>query len=163
MLKIIKSMSELNTEQLLSVYRQTRLGDLTIFLGETVSQDEADFLDYLRETFFRIRDAFYCVWEVDGNYVSVVRFEPYNDGLLLESLETRRTDRRKGYALALVLESLDFIHHAGYSTVYSHIAKANKPSFDLHRKCGFVEHSDTATLIDGTVSSRYYTMRYNFK
>ena len=160
MLKLINAMSELDAEQLLSVCRQTIINQQTDAVANAALLAETVFLSYLRETFFRINGAFYCVWVVDGRYMSAVRFEPYRDGILLESLETKPSERRKGYAQALVTESLAVLMQTGYRTVYSHIAKGNEPSIALHGKCGFKECSDTATLIDGTVSSRYCTMAY---
>ena len=155
MLKLINAMSELDAEQLLSVCRQTITNQQTDAVANVALQAERDFLSYLREIFFRI-----CAWVIDGHYVSAVRFEPYRDGILLESLETKPSERRKGYAQALVSQSLAVLKQTGYRTVYSHIAKGNEPSIALHGKCGFKECSDTATLIDGTVSSRYCTMAY---
>lgn len=167
MLKIINSMAELDTEQLLSVYRQTIFNQQTNHnCDDALSfplQAEADFLAYLREDFFPTKGAFYCVWVVDGGYASAVRFEPYQDGLLLESLETKPAERRKGHAMKLVVESLKILTQSDYRTVYSHIAKRNKPSIALHKCCGFKVFWDSATLIDGTVSSQYCTMVYNLK
>ncbi len=163
MLKLINSMPELDAEQLVSVCRQTIINQQTEPIDDVSLQAEVDFLSYLRETFFRISGAFYCVWTVGGDYVSAVRFEPYRDGLLLESLETKPSERRKGYALALVLESLNILKQSDYCTIYSHIAKRNTPSIALHECCGFKVVSDSATLIDGTVSSRYCTMVYKLK
>lgn len=166
MLKLINSMSELDAEQLVSVYRQTILNQKNKPAADDSSivlRAETDFLAYLREIFFQIKGAFYCVWIIDGCYVSAVRFEPYKDGLLLESLETKPSERRKGYAQTLILESLEMLKQADCGVVYSHIDKKNVPSIALHEKCGFAVISDTAKLINGTVSNCYCTMAYNLK
>lgn len=161
-------MSELNTEQLLRVYRQTILEqglanypDLS--RAQQIVRGESDFLSYLREDFFPLRGAFYCLWIVNNRYVSALRFEPYRDGLLLEALETEPDERERGYAFALVSDVLSFLKNSDFTVVYSHIAKKNNSSIRLHQKCGFQRISDSATLINGSVSNRFCTMAYNLK
>ena len=149
MLKLIYSMAELDTEQLLGIYREH-------------GWDETDFLSYLREDFFRQPNAVYAVWVEDSEYKSAVRLEPYRDGLLLHSLETAPNDRRKGYAYNLVIHILDFLRTTNYKVVYSHIDKRNRASLALHRKCGFEIVADTATYLDGTVTQYSNTLCYSF-
>lgn len=50
---------------------------------------EQDFYQYLRKCFFPAPGARYAVWVENGMYVSALRLEPYQDGLLLEALETK--------------------------------------------------------------------------
>ena len=146
MLKLVFSMDKLNTEQYLAVYRQSNRD----------FREEEKMLSYLREGFFSIRGAVCALWEVDGRYVSALRFEPYKDGCLITALETAPEDRRKGYAKCL-LQAMT----SRYSLpVYSHIEKNNKASLNLHRYCGFEVCSDSALLLDGTVTQNYFTMMY---
>ena len=146
MLKLIYSMAELDTEQLLAVYK-----------GQ--NWNEADFLSYLREDFFREKGSFYAVWIEDCRYRAAVRFCPYKDGLLLHSLETAPDYRRKGYAFLLLLQVLNYLRTTDCRTVYSHIEKRNAASLVLHKKCGFEIISDSATYLDGTVTQYRYTLR----
>ena len=146
MLKLIYSMTELDTEQLLNVYQEQ-------------NWNEIEFLKYLREDFFRQKGAFYAVWIENRVYKAAVRFCPYKDGLLLHSLETTPDDRRKGYAYLLVLQVLEHLKTSGCKMVYSHIEKRNKVSLALHRKCGFEIISDSATYLDGTVTQYSNTLR----
>ena len=129
MLKLINTMSELDAEQLLSVCRQTIINQQTDAVANAALLAETDFLTYLRETFFRINGAFYCVWVIDGHYVSAVRFEPYKDGLLLESLETKPSERRKGYAQALVSQSLAVLKQTGSTKSESNLSVGFPNSF----------------------------------
>ena len=168
MLKIVRSITEFNTEQLLRVYQQSvfehasrRYPDLEKVHQTT--RGESDFLSYLREEFFATKGAFYCVWVESDRYVSALRFEPYKDGLLLQAVETDPAERKRGYASFLLTEALNFLSRSDCPTVYSHIAKRNISSLGLHRKVGFQQLSDTATLADGTVSSHYCTMVYHLK
>ena len=62
MLKLIYSMAELDSEQLLEIYKEHHW-------------DEWDFLSYLREDFFRQPNAVYAVWLEDSVYKSAVRLE----------------------------------------------------------------------------------------
>ncbi len=149
MLQIIKNMRELDTEQLLEVYRGSE-------------PDEVDFLDYLREDFFRQEGAFYAIWSVDDVYKSAVRLEPYRDGLLLYSLETAPNSRREGCAYSLLSQLMQLLRNCDCKAVYSHVNKRNKPSLSLHDKCGFKVISDTATYIDGTVTQNSFTLQYLF-
>ena len=146
MLKLIYSMAELDTEQLLNVYQEQ-------------NWNETEFLKYLREDFFRQKGAFYAVWIEDSVYKAAVRFCPYKDGLLLHSLETAPADRRKGYAYLLVLQVLEHLKTSDWKLVYSHIEKRNKASYALHKKCGFVVISDSATYLDGTVTQYSNTLQ----
>ena len=147
MLKIIRSLSDLDTEQLLEVCKEDNL-------------DAEDLLSYLYDDFFRQKDAFYAVWAPQGQYKAALRIEPYADGLLLEALSTAPNERRKGYGYMLVAEVLQFLSTLPYKVVYSHISKKNVPSLELHKKCGFQLFSDSAKYIDGTVTQKSCTMCY---
>ena len=150
MLKIIKSMSELQEEQLLSVYSGSNMNE----------KEERSFLDYLCEDFFRQRDGYYCLWTVDDVYKSALRLEPYRDGLLLQALETAPDARKKGYGFSLVKAVLEHCGNTKYKCVYSHVEKHNRSSLNLHRKCGFQKLADSAVLLDGTVTTNFYTFCY---
>ncbi len=115
---------------------------------------ENQMLDYLREDFFSMQGAVCALWVIDGRYRSSLRLEPYKEGYLISALETAPEDRRKGYAKCL----LQAITNQCSLPVYSHIEKSNKASLNLHRACGFEVCSDTAVLLDGTVTGRYCTL-----
>lgn len=146
MLKLFYAMSELDTEQLLAVYKENL-------------RNELEFLSYLREDFFCQPDAVYAVWTDDSNYKSAVRLERYRDGLLLHALETVPEERRKGFAYALLSELLVHLSAANYNFVYSHVEKRNRLSLMLHKKCGFSIILDSATYLDGTVTQNSYTLK----
>ena len=165
MLKIVTTISELNIEDFLGVYREDILENGARFFPELSGADllrksEDSFLSYLREDFFRQMDAFYALWVLESRYVAALRIEPYADGLLLEALSTASCDRRKGYGYALVSQTLQYLRSSAYKVVYSHINKKNIPSLELHKKCGFQQFSDSAKYIDGTVTQNSCTMCY---
>ena len=168
MLIVVKSMQQLNTEQLTAVYRETNRKNGQIFYPDHAPHKQLDlaeeaFLDYLRQDFFRQRGAFYCLWEEEGVYRSALRLEPYRDGLLLQALETAPDARRKGYARALIAETFAYLEKTDTQVVYSHVSKQNLPSLSLHKACGFVVFSDTATYLDGTVTQGSFTLSYTYK
>lgn len=151
MLKVIKSISELHHEQLLSVYS----GSLENLEAQSV------FLSYLHEDFFQHNGACYCIWVVDGAYKSALRLEPYRDGLLLHALETEPASRKMGYGYSLVKSVLKYFSGTKYKCIYSHVEKRNILSQSLHKKCGFQTIADTAALLDGTVTANFHTLCYD--
>ena len=145
MLKLVYSMNDLDIGQLLQIYEDWNL-------------DETEYLDYLRNVFFQQRDSFFALWIVDGQYKAALRIEPYNDGLLIASLCTASSERRKGYGYLLVTELIKHLSTLPYKVVYSHIEKRNTPSVELHLKCGFQFYRDYAKYLDGTVTHNSCTM-----
>lgn len=165
MLKIIEKMCDLDSTQLMAVYSESnlengrwRFPDLPE--DEQIRKAESGFLTYLREDFFGQKNAIYAVWEVERQYRSALRIEPYRDGLLLEALETAPAERRKGYAESLVRAVLCYLQQTEFTAVYSHVSKRNVQSLSVHRKCGFRRVSDTAAYIDGTVTNNACTLCY---
>lgn len=160
MLKIVKQIWELDFPGLMNVYIEGNLEKAKEYGANGLSRVEREFYDYLREDFFCHRGAFYAVWKMDGRAVSALRMEPYQDGWLLEALETAPEQRGRGYARALVTAALAYL---GSAVVYSHVSKQNEPSLRTHLTCGFEKYLNHAVYIDGTVTQRAYTLRYESK
>lgn len=144
MLKVISSMAELPLEHLEQVY------------GQAVDEE------YLRFEFFHIPGAKICLWYVEGVCVSALRLEPWRDGLLLTGLETAPLWRNQGYAGALLLAVQSHLAQQGSYRLYAHIHKRNLPSVRVHERCGFRMISDTAALLDGTVTAQMGTYLLEF-
>ena len=161
MLLLCTQFSELDFEQLMAVYEQSNLENGSIsFPDDSPRQQmmkaEQEFGDYLRRDFFSVKGAYYCIWAVNGVYLSALRLEPYLDGILLCALETKPSARRKGHATALLKAALDEVD----LPVYSHIRKDNRASVAAHRACGFHLHHEGARFLDGSVSSNSDTYIY---
>lgn len=153
MLKILKSLRDLDYPQLLSVYREQ--------LGKSaVREAEVAFYEDL-SLFFANKSNMCCLWAPQGRYTACVRVEPHSDGVLMTCLETAPECRRRGFAYALVNAVLQECSQEGCRCAYVHIVKNNHPSIHLHRKVGFRVVSDSARLVDGTVSQNYITMQMN--
>lgn len=165
MLIVARSMKELSVPGLMEVYEEdSRKTGAARYPWESPSRQqvlaEEDFREYLFQVFFREKDAVYLIWEDAGRYVSALRLEPYQDGFLLEGLETATGQRRKGYASRLLREAQAYLTELGPVRLYSHVAKGNTPSLRTHFACGFHRHLDYARYIDGSVDSRSVTLLY---
>ncbi len=153
MLKIAKTMGELDYCQLLSVY------DEQLKTGNSYSTESDFYIDLVQ--FLSDKDQICCLWASEGRYTACVRVEPYRDGALMTCLETAPSCRRQGMGLALVTSVLQLLSRNGCQCAYVHIAKGNMSSIALHKKAGFFVISDTARLVDGTVSQNFLTMKVN--
>lgn len=161
MLYIATKMQELNFSQLMAVYEDGNRENGEVFFpdlseGQQMIRAEQSFYEYLREGFFSVSGAVYALWVEDGNYVSALRLEPYEDGLLLEALETAPAQRRKGYAEQLMRA----VQAQFPEKIYSHVSKRNVASLAVHEKCGFRQVLDYAKYIDGSVARTAVTLCY---
>ena len=134
MLIVAKDVSDLRVFTLAEVYDMYTLDE-----GQ-------DFYCFLSEDFFP--DGICCVWEENGRYVAALRLQRWQDGYLLEGLQTHREHRGRGYATKLVSAALETLK---MEKVYSHIRRDNGPSIAVHTACGFQKILDHATYLDGSV------------
>ena len=168
MLKIARSIAELNFSRLMAVYTEGNHRNGIDFYP-ILSQDqqlrmaETDFYNYLDAVFFHQPDSFYAIWEVNGQYFSALRMEPYKDGFLLCALETDPHCRRLGYATRLLESVLAYMAQQGNGTIYSHISKRNKASLGIHMKAGFQIILDHAVYSDGSVLQSSYTLSRTYE
>jgi len=160
MLLWITKISQLSFFSLMRVYEEGNMEKAAELSPENPSEVlieiEQEFYQYLKECFFQLENAVYAVWVDQGEYVSALRLEPYQDGWLISALETAPGHRRKGYAAKLLSESLRRIK----GTVYSHVHKRNLPSSKLHTAIGFQKMMDYAVYLDGSVNSACNTLVY---
>ncbi len=138
MLLVCNSISELSMNHLQDVYGENDL-----------------VLRYMEEEFFSVQGALCCVWTQNGVYRSVLRLEPYEDGLLITGLETAPDSRRMGNASKLFQAVVSELQP---HKLYSHVDMKNRPSLRFHRKFGFKQVCDFARYIDGTVSANAVTL-----
>ena len=158
MLKLIHSRKDIDSYQLLRVYREDieKCASGPYDFKRRI-EAEQDFYAYL-EIFFSDRRAFYSVWAPDGQYVAAMRVEPYKDGFLITGLETAPEERRKGYASSLMSAVLSYLKNSGMVPVYSHVDKNNEASLAVHQQCGFQVLYDHAVYLDGSVLHTSYTL-----
>ncbi len=161
MLVLARKLHQLNFQRLMEVYAEGNEENGEEMWPELNREQrllraEQSFHVYLAEVFFPAPGAVYAIWQEQGAYVSALRLEPYEDGLLLEALETAPAERRKGYAEKLIRAVQD----AFPQRIYSHVSKKNAPSLAIHKKCGFRQVLDYAKYIDGSVARNAVTMQY---
>lgn len=166
MIKIFKSLQELNFGKLMNVYREGNEENARAFYPEydvnaAILNAEQDFYAYLQSDFFRVKDAFYAVLLEQDRYISALRMEPYEDGWLLEALETHPTYRRRGYAVRLINEVIEHVSQRGPVKIYSHVSKTNHASLRTHEVCGFTKISDDARYIDGSLRTDSCTVLWS--
>ncbi len=153
MLKLVHSLKELQFSALMAVYEEGNRENGADFYPHLspeaqLLQAEQDFYAYLSDCFFRQPGAVYCMWSESGRYVSALRLEPYQDGLLLEALETHPEHRQRGYAKQLITAALAEVP---CEKIYVHISRRNVASQSAHQSCGFRKILDHAVYADGSV------------
>ncbi len=162
MLLVIDKLRDLRWSSLMAVYLQGNLENGKEFYpdlpeNQQLMQAEQAFYDYLQKDFFSHEGDLYCIWEENGSYRSALRLERYEDGLLLEALETHPDFRRQGYAQRLMEAVLQQLQP---TKLYSHIRQRNIASIAVHEKCGFRKISDVARYVDGSVNTHSGTYLY---
>ena len=165
MLLICDRLSQIRFGQLMQVYAEGAAENgaecyPNLSPNEQILRAEQDFYAYLQTGFFTQPGDAYCIWEEDGKYVSALRLQQYQDGLLLEALETHPSHRRRGYAKKLILSVFEELKP---NRVYSHIGHKNMASQATHTACGFRKISDSARYADGSVNSYCGTYLYETK
>ena len=161
MLILVDALSQLRFGQLMAVYEESNMENGAEFYpklpaGRQLLEAEQDFYQYLRVGFFDRPGDRYCIWEENGRYVSALRLQNYQDGLLLEALETHPGYRGRGYAKKLVAAVLKVVD----DKVYSHISPRNAPSIAVHTACGFRKILDYSVYADGSSNSHCATYLY---
>lgn len=161
MLILARKLHEISFAGLMEVYEESNRHNGGLMHPELpesqqILNAEQAFYQYLQEGFFSIPGAVYAIWEEEGVYISALRLEPYEDGLLLEALETAPAYRGQGYATRLIQE----VQHVFAQRIYSHVSRRNSASMAIHEKCGFRQILDYARYIDGSVARNAVTLRY---
>ena len=163
MLLIAKSIGELSYMGLSHVYAQSIKLDADRYYAnfdrsEALICAEQDLYGYLSDSFYSQDGAYCTVWEENGEYVSILRMEPIEDGFLLTALETSPECRNKGYATRLLTETLSYAKRSGASKIYSHVAMDHAASMRVHLACGFEILHCYANFLDGSRSCDSYTL-----
>ena len=159
MVRIVRKAEQLDYWQTMLVYEESNRIAAMKFgnrdRNEALIMAEQEFYAYLMDVFFETPGAFIAMWEDVGRIVSIVRVEPFEDGMLVAGLETAAEYRGRGCASALlrdVVAQLD-------CPIYSHVHKQNAGSLRVHDKCGFKIIDDSCILLNGVKSCEYYTLR----
>ena len=154
MLIIFSCISNISFSALMDLYSETNINDCLKYYPDLTQQEalfnvESSFYHYLNDVFFHSDNSAYYVWVENGIYISALRLEAYNDGLLLTGLETHMEFRNLGYAKKLISEVTARMRSG--TRIYSHIDKKNVASAGVHKACGFVKIQDYGQMLDGTL------------
>lgn len=173
MLLIAKSLDELRFEELAALYRY----DLEVAGCEDgmceldddwFLEKRSQFRTYLSARFFSQPDClpdirpFYAIWEEDGRYVSAVRVNVYEQGLLLEALQTGEAWRKQGYATALLNAVLEYLVQRGGFPVYAHVRNYKAYVHKMLERAGFRKILDYAVRKDPCEWPPYYYRETGF-
>ena len=154
MLTVAKRMGQLHFGSLMTVYAESNRANGEEFYPhlppeQQILQAEQDFYAYLRTGFFTEPEDCYCIWEEQGRYLAALRLQRYQDGMLLEALETHPDYRCMGYAKELIRQVLEAVE---CNKIYVHISRRNAPSIAVHTACGFRKILDHGVYADGSVN-----------
>lgn len=164
MLQIITESRNLDFFLLTKVYQQSN-DEKASQMNHKLSNNERallvqqDFIDYMH-AFFCQSGSFVAVWVEDGEYCAAARVEPFEDGFLLNGLETSPDYRNRGIGTNLLQSIVSYVQEKNLKPLYSHVSKSNHPSLRVHDKCGFVRIKDCARYIDGSVYWSSCTLCY---
>lgn len=161
----VNRLRDLDFEYLMRVYEEGNRENGRCLYAKESEEDQLrlaqqDFFDYLQYDFFRQPDAAYWILQVEDQYVCALRTELFQDGYLIQALETMPFQRRCGYATRLLDYVVRQLHETTAKPIYSHVQKRNRASLTVHAKCGFAQLKDFAAYIDGSVSNNAYTLVY---
>lgn len=133
MLTYAETFSALDFPMLMTVYGESNRENVQDGCAPDLPAVEADFRFYLEHDFFTRPGAKYALWSTADGYASALRLRPWEDGLLLEGLETAPAFRRHGYAARLIRRVC-----ADHTLpLYAHVDKKNLPSLATFASCGF--------------------------
>lgn len=168
MLKVVQSIGQLNFSAMMNIYIEGNLENGKMNYPDDpepqqLLKAEQDFYHYLDSVFFQQKDSWYAIWKAEGRDVSALRIEPYQDGYLMCALETAPSDRRRGYATALLISVQNYLSRQGSGILYSHVSKKNTASLSTHQKCGFQIIKEHAVYSDGSVLMNHFTLAYSYK
>lgn len=163
MLIIADNLESMDFGALMKVYLEGNVENGACFYPEKSPEEqivfaEHDFERFLRNNFFLREQARYYVWETYGRYIAALRLESFQDGLLLEALETCPDQRGRGYAKKLIRAVIGTLSTG--TRIYSHVSKDNRASLATHTACGFVQIMEHGVEPDGTIDQWVVTMRY---
>lgn len=164
MVSYISCSSYLDIGKLKYLYRERieqerlkRYAHLDLFIGSLES--EQDFY-YDLDSFLKIEGSYLALFIENDRYISTLRLEKFEDGILIAGFETDPEYRGNGYGKALLQAVCCDLSRNTDKRFYSHVEKNNVISLYVHEICGFKIISDSALMIDGSNSDNHYTLVY---
>lgn len=157
MLLIARKISDLDVPELWSIYANDHGMNISGSAGQ--GECKREFYLFLTDFFCNLHGSYFILIE-DSAYVSAVRAQKFEDGILISGLQTKREQRNKGYAKCLLKCVCDEIRRGGDVPIYSHVSEKNSVSLAVHRSCDFHVLKESAHMLDGSVRSDTWTLVY---
>ena len=153
MLVMAKSMRTLNWDAICQIYEEGfSLRGIKAYPSlpesERILRAQEDTYHYLQDEFYATDGAYYAFWVEEDRWICALRMRPYQEGMLLDALETAPSYRNQGFAKKLLGEVLLQLQPG--TCVYSRILRRNKHSVRVHLQCGFQKHKPYAVFLDGS-------------
>lgn len=163
MLVFINNIQDIKYGSLMGVYEQelqaaARRDYPHLPPSAALFEAQQDFYAYLKDVFFKTEGTLLAVWQMEGEYASALRLEPYEDGYLLCGICTALACRRQGYARSLLTGTLARLPEG--TKIYSHVEKYNQASIELHRSCGFENIQDGVKMLNGSFLHNFFGFLY---
>ncbi len=169
MLLIIKSAQEMDTPQLLAIYRESSLENCQGMYPEeptpeaALARYESEFSAWMGGAFFDGPGRYWMAESADGVWVSTLRLFPMEGAhtWLVDGLETHPAHWRQGHAARLLAETIRALEEEyGNIVLFADVGKRNIASLQTHLRAGFVREKETWTEENGKTTDRRCTMAY---
>lgn len=141
---------DININKLMDLYAESnRMNAKEFYASEdeinALKKVEDNFKLFLKEQFFKKKEASYYVIEDNNEYVCACRINKNKNGYLIEALETINSKRQKGLARRIYEKVL---HSYPEGTIFvANVLKSNIPSIKTHENIGFVREYEDKNMI----------------
>lgn len=141
MLNIVKNIDEDTINNLLDIYCESMEAMESSFDNHNEMIDE--YISFIKD-FINKPQQLIMVEEVENIWVSGLRaIETEKGKWFFEAVETKPSERHKGYGKKLLQHSVACLEKLGMTEITCTISEHNLKSKELHKKCGFIETNDS--------------------
>lgn len=157
LLKNKMNCNELNL--LMEIYEESNIENITYMFPECKNTAEGlekvknGYCRYITDEFLCDSENTYCIWVEDNQWVSALRLYKFKDCYFIEALETKPSQRKKGYGVKLMNSVISYLKAQGRFILRDHVCKGNAASLALHKKCGFeIEFENAVSFFPETIN-----------
>ncbi len=162
MLIELRGLDDEQAARLMEIYEESNRENIEYFFPEYKGTEEGlmkviqSFTGYIKNEFLSQPGNVYYVWVSGGEWVSALRLYKLEGFHYIEALETKPSERKRGYACAL----LQAVAERVGSIIRDNVSKSNTASLAVHKKCGFeIESQDAVDFLNGNeIDSSCYGM-----
>ena len=141
MLIIVKNIDENIIDSLLDIYSESMEAMESSFDNHNEMIDE--YISFIKD-FINKPQQLIMIEEVENRWVSGLRTIEIQKGKwFFEAVETKPSERHKGYGEMLLQHAVEYLEKLGMTEVTCTISEHNMKSKRLHKKCGFIATNDS--------------------